>query len=50
VGLAIGGAAVIAATVNGALAWPLVGFVATCIYLIVIAAQFVIAEDRDSDA
>ena len=44
VGLAIGGAALIAAIVQDALAWPLVGFVATCLYLLVIAAQFTIAD------
>jgi hypothetical protein len=48
VGLAIGGAALIAATVDGVLAWPLVGFVATSVYLVVIAAQFAIAEARDT--
>jgi hypothetical protein len=46
VGLAIGGSSVVAALVHGALAWPLVGFFATAIYLIVIAAQFTIADQR----
>ena len=52
VGLAIGGAALVAALVQGILAWPLVGFLATCLYLIVIAAQFTIADAtrRQSDA
>ncbi|MGH2966136.1 MAG: hypothetical protein ACRDMH_12275 [Solirubrobacterales bacterium] len=47
VGLAIGGAALVAATVDGAFTWPLVGFIATSVYLIVIAAQFAIAESRE---
>jgi hypothetical protein len=46
VGLAIGGSSIVAALVDGALAWPLVGFFATAIYLIVIAAQFTIADQR----
>lgn len=46
VGLAIGGAALVAAVVHGALAWPLVGFLATCLYLVVLAAQFTIADAR----
>jgi hypothetical protein len=44
VGLAIGGAALVAALVHDALAWPLVGFLATSLYLVVIAAQFTIAD------
>lgn len=44
VGLAIAGAAVVAELVDGTLAWPLVGFVITAIYLSVVAAQFTIAE------
>ncbi len=44
VGLAIAGAALVAGLVHDPLAWPLVGFLATCIYLVVIAAQFTIAD------
>ena len=44
VGLAIAGAAVVSALVQSSLAWPLVGFVITAIYLSVIAAQFTIAD------
>lgn len=46
VGLAIAGTSLVAALVHGVLAWPLVGFLATCIYLIVIAGQFTIADER----
>jgi hypothetical protein len=46
VGAAIGAVAVVTALVHNALAWPLVGFVATSIYLLVIAAQFTIAAER----
>lgn len=46
VGLAVGGAALVAHFVRSPVAWPLVGFVATLIYLAVLAAQFMIAEAR----
>jgi hypothetical protein len=46
VGLAIGVAAAVAALVHGALAWPLVGFLVTCVYLVVLAVQFAIADSR----
>lgn len=45
VGAAIGGAALVAALVDGTFAWPLVGFVSTGVYLLVIAAQFMIADE-----
>lgn len=48
VGLAIGAAALVDDLVHGALAWPLVGFAVTVIYLVVIAAQFTFAETRES--
>jgi hypothetical protein len=38
------GASLVAALVQNALAWPLVGFLATSLYLVVIAAQFTIAD------
>jgi hypothetical protein len=44
VGLAIAGAALVSELVHNSLAWFLVGFVITAIYLTVIAAQFSIAE------
>ncbi len=44
VGLAIAGAALVSELVHNSLAWFLVGFVITTIYLTVIAAQFSIAE------
>jgi hypothetical protein len=47
VGLAIAAAALVAALVKDALAWPLVGFFATCVYLLVIAIQFTLAEPRE---
>jgi len=47
VGLAIAGSALVAARVHGTLAWPLVGLLATCVYLLVIAAQFTIADTRE---
>lgn len=47
VGAAIGAVAVVTALVDSVLAWPLVGFVATSIYLLTIAAQFTIAEHTD---
>ena len=46
VGLAIAGSSLVAALVDGVLAWPLVGFFATSIYLLVIAAQFTIADGK----
>jgi hypothetical protein len=46
VGLAIGGSSLVVALVDGVLAWPLVGFSATSIYLLVIAAQFTVADSR----
>ena len=45
VGAAIGAVALVTALVEDALAWPLVGFAATSIYLLVIAAQFTIADE-----
>ena len=46
VGAAIGAVALVTALIESDLAWPLVGFVSTSIYLIVIAAQFTIADER----
>jgi hypothetical protein len=46
VGLAIAGSSLVAALVPGVLAWPLVGFVATATYLLVIALQFTVADSR----
>jgi hypothetical protein len=46
VGLAIGGSTVVVALVHGVLAWPLAGFLATGIYLVVIAGQFTVADSR----
>ena len=46
VGAAIGAVALVTALVEDELAWPLVGFAATGIYLLVIAAQFTIADER----
>ena len=46
VGAAIGAVALVTALVENELAWPLVGFAATSIYLLVIAAQFTIADER----
>lgn len=46
VGLAIAGSSLVAALVDGVLAWPLVGFFATSIYLLVIAAQFTFADGK----
>jgi hypothetical protein len=43
VGLAIAGSSVVGALFNGAVTWLLVGFFATSIYLLVIAAQFTLA-------
>lgn len=47
VGLAIAGAALITGLVKNSVAWLLVGFAATSIYLIVIAGQFAIADARE---
>lgn len=44
VGLAIAGSSLVAAVAPGALIWPAVGFVATCIYLLMIAGQFTAAD------
>ncbi len=45
VGVPIGAAALVTAIIHDPVAWPLVGFVATSIYLLVIAAQFTIADE-----
>ena len=45
-GLAIGAAALVTATVKGPVAWMIVGFVATLVYLVVIAAQFTLADSH----
>ena len=47
VGIAIGAAALIGELAEAELAWALVGFAATSIYLVVIAAQFTIADGVD---
>jgi hypothetical protein len=46
VGLAIAASGIVAATVPGVFIWPAVGFVATSIYLLVIAGQFTVADSR----
>ncbi len=46
VGLAIGATALVTATVNDPVAWMIVGFVATLVYLVVIAAQFTLADSH----
>ncbi len=46
VGLAIGGAALVTATVKDPVAWMIVGFVATFVYLVVIAGQFTLADSH----
>ena len=46
VGLAIGGAALVTATVKDPVAWMIVGFVATLVYLVVIAGQFTLADSH----
>jgi hypothetical protein len=46
VGLAIGGSALVVSLIHGLAVWPLVGFLVTCIYLVVIAGQFTIADTR----
>jgi hypothetical protein len=47
VGLAIGAAALVTALVKDPIDWMIVGFVATVVYLIVIAAQFTLADARE---
>lgn len=44
VGLAIGAAALVTAIVKDPVAWMIVGFAATVVYLLVIAAQFTLAD------
>jgi hypothetical protein len=44
VGLAIAAAAWVGHTLQGGSAWPAAGFLATAIYLVVLAAQFAFAE------
>ena len=44
VGLAIGSAALVTSLVRSPVAWLIVGFVATLVYLVVIAAQFTLAD------
>ena len=46
VGLAIAASSLVVGAVDGWLAWPLVGLVATATYLLVIAGQFTIADSR----
>lgn len=46
VGLAIACSSLVAAIVHNPLAWPLVGLVATSVYLLVIAAQFTLADTK----
>lgn len=48
VGFAIAGAALIVSLVHGVLDWPLVGFLGTSTYLVVIAAQFTVADTARS--
>lgn len=47
VGLAIGAAALVTASVRDPVAWMIVGFVATLVYLVVIAAQFTLADAHE---
>jgi len=47
VGLAIGAAALVNAVVKDVIAWLIVGLVATSVYLLVIAAQFTLADARE---
>jgi hypothetical protein len=44
VGLAIGSAALVTALIGGTVDWVIVGFVATLVELVVIAAQFTLAD------
>jgi len=46
VGLAIGAAALVTALIHDPVAWMVVGFAATLVYLLVIAAQFTLADSR----
>ncbi len=46
VGLAIGAAALVTALVKDPVAWMIVGFASTLVYLVVIAAQFTLADER----
>jgi hypothetical protein len=46
VGLAIGAAALVTALLHDPVAWLVVGFSATLVYLLVIAAQFTLADAR----
>jgi hypothetical protein len=46
VGAAIGAVALVSELIDGSFAWLLVGLLATSIYLLVIAAQFTVADDR----
>jgi hypothetical protein len=50
VGLAIGAAALVTALVKDPVAWLIVGFVATLVYLAVIAGQFTLADARAPDS
>ncbi len=47
VGLAIGASALISSDIGGVSAWPIVGFVATAIYLFGLAVQFTFADRTD---
>ncbi|MBD0282238.1 MAG: hypothetical protein ICV69_08605 [Thermoleophilaceae bacterium] len=46
VGAAIAAVALASELIHDSLAWPVVGFLATGIYLLAIAAQFTVAEER----
>ena len=49
VGLAIGATALVAAVITSPVVWLVVGFAATLVYLVVIAAQFTVADVRGGE-
>ena len=50
VGLAIGAATLVTTVVRDSFDWLIVGFVATLVYLVVIAAQFTLADTRGAQS
>ncbi len=49
VGSAIASASLVNAVIDHRVAWPIVGFAVTAVYLIVVAAQFTLTQVRDDD-
>lgn len=49
VGSAIGAASIVNALIDHRVAWPIVGFISTAVYLVVVAAQFTLTQVIQDD-